>query len=223
MTGKVRETQKEGRRSAIMQACESLIRETGNTDFSMRLLAAKSGLSLATTYNLIGSKATVLYKLLNSCMDRADTARMTTLRCGDAVEHVFLAADAVIDIYTTDQDFYRPILRFLLGVPEPTHRPLFMDRAYRFWWATVQPLRELGAFAGLYPAQLLARDLQIFFAGTLHFWVHGELSAEEFRAQIRTSIAIRLLSIKRDDNCKSRLLEKIDASSLVMNPILDNV
>lgn len=223
MTGKVREKQKEGRRSAIMHACESLIRETGSTDFSMRVLAAESGLSLATTYNLIGSKATVLYKLLNLCMDRADTARMTTLRSGDAIEHVFLAADAVIDIYVSDKNFYRPILRFLLSAPEPTHRPLFMNRAYRFWWATVQPLHEMGAFTELYAPQLLARDLQIFFAGTLHFWVHGELSGEEFRAQIRTGVAIRLLSIKCDDKCKLRLLEKIDASSVVMNTILDGL
>lgn len=190
-----REQKKEGRRRAILHGAETLVRETGSTDFSVRELAARTGVSLATLYNLIGSKSTILYALLNQCMDRVDMTRLASMERGDPVEHVFQAADAAVIVYTADPNFYRPLMRFLLGVPEPVHRPVFMERAYGYWWSVVQPLDERKAFSGGMSPQALARDLQLFFAGAIDFWVHDELDSVEFKAQIRAGVAMRLMAL----------------------------
>ena len=218
----LREQKKEGRRRAILHATETLVRETSSTDFSMRDLASRSGLSLATAYNLIGSKSTVLYALLNQCMDRVDTARMATLKRGDPIEHVFQAADAAVTIFTADPNFYKPLLRLLLGVPDPVQRPLFMERAYQYWWVVVSPLNERGAFKDGYSPQALARDLQIFFAGTIDFWVHNELNSAEFSAQIRAGVAIRLLSLGLDQYT-ARLKREIAECGKLIDPLLPSV
>ncbi|MFX8339372.1 helix-turn-helix domain-containing protein, partial [Acinetobacter baumannii] len=59
-----RDTAKAERRSRIIKAARDLIRETGDAGLSMRALAAKAGVSLATPYNLFGSKRAVLVAVL---------------------------------------------------------------------------------------------------------------------------------------------------------------
>ena len=114
----LREQKKEGRRRTILHAAETLVRETNSTDFSMRELALRAGFSLATTYNLIGSKATVLYALLNQCMDRVDVARLSTLERGDPIEHVFQASDAAVTLRFEVQDNG-------IGIDAQYHRQIF--------------------------------------------------------------------------------------------------
>lgn len=65
----VREAQKEMRRQRTLDAAEALIRKTGTIEFSMQTLASKAKLSLATPYNLFGSKSAILYALLDGFLD----------------------------------------------------------------------------------------------------------------------------------------------------------
>ncbi len=190
-----REQQKEGRRDAIIAAAEALIRETGSTDFSVGMLAIKAGVSVATLYNLIGSKGTVLYVLLNRSMDLLDTLEIPSRHKGDPFEQAIDAADVVAQVFIDDPDFLRPLYRFLLGVIEPVHRPALMNRALAYWESRLRPL----AAAGLLPEGIgltdLAREYQIYFAGALDLWVQGELSDPQFRAQIRYGCVLRLLAL----------------------------
>jgi AcrR family transcriptional regulator len=66
----LREKQMAERRGRILDAAESLIRQTGGTDFPMLALAERAEVSPTTPYNLFGSKAGVLYALLNRTMDQ---------------------------------------------------------------------------------------------------------------------------------------------------------
>jgi len=54
-----RELAKAERRRRIIAAARDLIRETGNAGLSMRALAQRAGVSLATPYNLLGSKRAI--------------------------------------------------------------------------------------------------------------------------------------------------------------------
>ena len=215
----IREQQKEGRRRAIIHAAETLIRETGSTNFSMVELGQRAGLSTATTYNLIGSKATVLYLLLNRCMDRVDMGGLLPRGRKNPFDHVFQAADIAVDIYTSDPNFYRPLMRFLLGVPDPVHRPAFMKRAYRYWRIVVQGLVDGGYVRNGLEASDLARDFQVFFAGSIDFWVHDELDGPQFQAQIGHGMALRLLALGVE-KFDARLLRKIKSARTAMKQVL---
>ena len=216
----IREEKKEGRRRAIIHAAETLIRETGSTNFSMVELGQKAGLSTATTYNLIGSKATVLYLLLNRCMDRVDMGGLLPRGRKDSFDYVLHAADIAVEIYTSDPNFYRPLMRFLLGVPDPVHRPAFMKRAYYYWRVVVQALVETNLIKDGLEANDLARDFQVFFAGAIDFWVHDELDGPQFQAQIRHGMALRLLALGVE-SANDRLLRKIKVARKVMDVVLN--
>lgn len=189
-----REQQKEGRREAILAAAEALVRETGSTDFSVGTLALRADVSVATLYNLIGSKGTILYALLNRTMDQLETATRNPL-AADPYDQALAAAVAVAKVYTSDSEYLRPLWRFELGVFEPEHRPLLMNRALAFWSSRLQGLdraRRLPKGIGL---EDLAREYQIFFAGVLDLWVQDELDDERFGVQVRYGILLRLLAL----------------------------
>lgn len=189
-----RQRGKQGRREAIIAAAEALVRETLSTEFSVGALALRADVSVATLYNLIGTKGTILYSLLNRTMDQLEAATRDSLP-EDPYLHALAVADAVVLVYTGDPDYLRPLWRFELGVVEPEHRPVLMNRALRFWATRLQPLeRERCLPKGIDLADL-AREFQIFFAGVLDLWVQNELSDDQLRLQVRYGVLLRLLAL----------------------------
>src|SRR5437867_496729 len=72
----LRERNKEKRKSQIIASAERLVLRGKSTDFSMHELAQEAGTSVKTTYNLIGSKSTVLYSILSKALDKIDKQSM---------------------------------------------------------------------------------------------------------------------------------------------------
>jgi AcrR family transcriptional regulator len=188
------EKSKDKRRNAILAACERLIRETGSTDFSMKDLAGAAGISTYTTYNLIGSKSTVLYALLNQGIDQIYAADILQSCPADPIDQVFRAGDAVSAVFTDDPDYYRPLMRYLLGALDPVNRPTYMKRAFLYWRRYTRNLEESGCLRNDFSSCGLARGLQVLFTGAIDYWVHDEISGDELRAQVRHGIAVHLLA-----------------------------
>lgn len=207
-----REQQKEGRRRAIIHATETLIRETGSVDFSMIDLGKRAGLSTATTYNLIGSKATVLYLLLNRSLAKLFSQNDEPPVRGDAVEHFLAAADIASQFFTADPKFYKPLMLFLLGVPDSVNRPKFMSTAYAYWAKAADEIfMRNGKREGVLPDDI-ARCCHVFFAGALDLWVQDELNDAQFQAQVRHGVALQLLSLG-DTRIEARLLRELRGAS----------
>ncbi|WP_322047243.1 hypothetical protein [Paraburkholderia sp. J67] len=191
-----RETAKQLRREAIFEAAERLIRRSGSTDFSMQDLAHAAGLSLATTYNLIGPKATVLYALLNL---RADSIRHVPERLhesGDPLGVVMTSARCAVQRYTGDPDFYRPLMRFLLGVPDPVHHPAFMARGLEYWRAVMCPIGASGRSSLDVSADELATFVHVFFTGALSMWVQAHYDENRFLSELERYLALLLRSLR---------------------------
>jgi len=210
-----REQQKEDRRQAILRSAENLIRTAGSTDFSVGDLAKGAGLSTATLYNLIGSKGTVLYILLNKSLDVIDISQKKSARAGDPIDQALEGVTVAAATFTADPDLMRPLYRFLLGVEDIVNRPKFMGRALAYWVKRLTPLAE----AGLLPKHIslleFARDYQIFFAGALDLWVQSELDDREFEAQIRHGGILRLLALGHEPSTK-KLIPKLTAAGKIV-------
>jgi len=205
----LREKQATERRERILDAARRLIRGSAGTGFSMRALAEESEVSLVTPYNLFGSKGGVLYALLNASLDKVDHATHT-FRSSDPIERVLEVAGVAADVYARDPAFYRPLMQFLLGVREVTHRPRFVARSLALWNRTVQAAvrhRLLAANAAVGP---LARQLMINFAGVLELWIHGDLDEDGLRDQALYGSTLLLLGASQP-SARSRLVERLDA------------
>lgn len=192
------ERAKERRRDAIFAAAETMIRQSGGTDFSMNELARSASVSTYTIYNLIGGKDAVFYTLLNRAIDQIRSTRLSLFAGDDALSTLFGAADSAVGAFVTDAEFYRPLMRHLLGVPDPTNRPRFMAKAFDFWWEAIAPLADNDFFKNSASIPAVTRSIQIFFTGITDYWVHGEVSDCEFRGHVRYGIASFLLAAGKE-------------------------
>ena len=64
-----REEAKHSRRRKIVRAARVLMQQTGDAGFSMRALAEQAGVSIATPYNLFGSKQAIMFAVLDADLE----------------------------------------------------------------------------------------------------------------------------------------------------------
>jgi AcrR family transcriptional regulator len=200
----VREAAKEARREAIFAAAEALIRRSGSTEFSMRELADEAGLSLATAYNLIGSKSTVLYALLNLRADALAESGAALKAGAEIDDHMGSSARRAVRQFTSDPEFFRPLMRFLLSVPDEVHRPAFMARGLAYWRAVMQPLEDAGRLPDGMGAGDFASVVHLVFTGALDMWIHEEYSAKRFQQELDKCLALLMLTVRKDGHARAK-------------------
>ncbi|MGE4307367.1 MAG: hypothetical protein AB7E24_25455 [Novosphingobium sp.] len=169
-------------------------------------LAKQAGLSMKTCYNLIGSKSRIIFNLLSSALDSIDKQASLLIDEADVLSVIQLS-EIPISVFTSLPNFYRPLLRHLLGAENAEERPIFMERAYRFWLRCLLPY-EKTMKEGL-NSSALAMHLHTYFAGALDLWVQGEITPDEFRQHLRSAVSIALLPHARA-NDKAKLLAHIE-------------
>lgn len=217
-----REQQKDVRRRAILHAAETLVRESNSVEFSMIDLGKRAGLSTATTYNLIGSKATVLYTLLNQSLSRLFEQSRLAYKGNDPIEHILMAADVASQFFTADPNFYKPMMMFLLGVPDPVHRPQFMQMAFNYWSDAVEDLGATLKDTDPVEAADIALNCHILFAGALDLWVQDELDNAQFRAQVHLSVALQLVFLA-NTRVQGRLQKSIRKARSQLPPLTKRI
>jgi AcrR family transcriptional regulator len=205
----LREQQTSQRRERILEAARRLIRHKDGTEFSMRALADEAEVSLATPYNLFGSKGGVLYALLNASLENVDRAA-DRLEPSKPIERVLEVAGIAADVYARDSDFYRPLMQFLIGARDDAHRPRFVAQSLRRWTRTAQAAVRYGLLPASVDVDQLARQLMVSFTGALQLWVHEELDETGFRAQSLYGATLLMLAHARPE-MRLQLLERLQA------------
>lgn len=174
-----REAGKADRRRRIVEAVRELIRETGDTGLSMRAIAARAQVSLATPYNLFGSKRALVMAVLEDT--REFQVRFSSLKGLSAVERIFKALSITFSYHVQDADFYRTIWSSLLdaqGGPE-LRAELLTPQSAMFWRSLLDEAHADGAFAPDIDLDLLERDLAGRFMAVMLAWVMGACTVEE--------------------------------------------
>jgi AcrR family transcriptional regulator len=205
---------KSSRRQAILEAAETLVRDTRATDFPMLELAKRARVSPATPYNVFGTKASILYALLNQSLDGIFSGFVRAPGTGP-FEVVLAAADQAASFFVTDPNFYRPLYQHLIGAQDPVHRPAYMDRALEFWRGALAGLCEAGYVSGESERDSLARAIMIIFVGALDMWVQAELDSKEFRAHILHGVSL-LLFASADERSQRVLRQAMRSAAKAM-------
>jgi AcrR family transcriptional regulator len=185
-----REAGKAERRHRIIRAAHDLIRETGNTGLSMRALAARAGVSLATPYNLFGSKRAILLAVLDDI--RVFLDRFAHLRSTDPLERLFGGVDICVEMYVDDPVFYRTIWAALFDPSDEFRSQIFNSKRAAFWEGLVADLARTGVIAPDVNIRLLFKALDRSFGAAMLDWVTGELSQAQLGPAIRLSYALIL-------------------------------
>ncbi len=176
-----REKAKAERRLKIVRAARDLIRETGDTNLSMRMIAQRAEVSLATPYNLFGSKRAVVMAVLED--ERDFLHRFMSLKVDNAIDRIFEANALGAGYFIQDPDFYRPLWKALLdtngeddtGLATPER--LAQTRAAWRWLLTTAQEEDL--LRRDVPVEILERTMSHLGNGLMLSWAMGTMATDE--------------------------------------------
>ena len=206
-----REQAKAERRQKIMRAARDMIRETGDMNLSMRELAKRAEVSVATSYNLFGSKRAVVMAVLED--ERDFVQKYHKLNVANAIERIFEAYELGYGYFVQDPDFYRPLWRALLtagGKDDDTGlaSPERQAQTRAAWHLLLTAAQEEGLLSKDTSAETLEPMLSHLAGGTLLAWSVGTLDTEELLPSVGLGYAL-ILSACATEKGQARLNEKI--------------
>jgi AcrR family transcriptional regulator len=189
-----RELAKAERRWRIVRAARDLIRETGSTDLSMRMIAKRAGVSLTTPYNLFGSKRAVVLAVFED--ERDFDARFAKLCAPNALERIFDAHALAMSYFTNDPKFYRTLWRALLdsqgGDTTGLATPERLQRNKDAWRALIAQAQEEGLLERAVSPEALEQALSCFANGAMLSWAMGALATRDLLPSTSLGYALTL-------------------------------
>lgn len=172
-----REQAKAERRLRIVRAARDLIRETGDTNLSMRMIAKRAEVSIATPYNLFGSKRAVVLAVLED--ERDFVNKLQGLKVSNSLDRIFEAHALATSYFTKDPDFYRPLCRALLIAGEDDDTglatPERLEQTRAGWRLLLQDAQDEGMLRTDVSTEQLERTLSHFANGIMLSWAMGTL------------------------------------------------
>jgi AcrR family transcriptional regulator len=193
-----REEAKDGRRRRIVEAARELIHETGVEGLTMRAIAARAQVSLATPYNLYGSKRAIALAVLDDV--RAFQSRFERLRSSDAIEKIFKAISITLDYHRQDPEFYLTLWRAILDTngDAELHELLGLPQSTLFWRGLLSEAQEQGVLGQDIDLDILQQDLGFTFAAAMLGWVLGGFTVNDLEAAIGHGYALTLSGAATD-------------------------
>ena len=185
-----REQGKAERRQRIIRAARELIRETGNAGLSMRVLAARAGVSLATPYNLFGSKRAIVLAALEDVREFHE--RFSHLKATDPLERIFGAVELEVEIYLADPDFYKTMWAAVFDTSDDLRATLWNPKRDSFGRGLIAEAATAGALAPEINQEWLQRQLDHVFRCIMLDWVVGILGADAVAPAARHGYALVL-------------------------------
>jgi AcrR family transcriptional regulator len=185
-----REAGKRERRRRIIEAARALIRETGNAGLSMRALAARAGVSLATPYNLFGSKHAIILAVLEDVREYQE--RFAAARSADPIQRIFLALDLALEYYMNDPRFYKTLWGSVFDASDEIRSDIFNPRRNAFWHSLIVEASAADALAREIDCDVLLQQLDLILRSAMHGWVTGEIAQERLNATVVCGFALIL-------------------------------
>jgi AcrR family transcriptional regulator len=170
-----REAGKAERRQRIIRAARELICETGNAGLSMRVLAARAGVSLATPYNLFGSKRAIVLALLQDVREFHE--RFSHRQATYPLERIFMAISLEIELHLAEPTLYKTMWAAVFDTSDDLRATLWNEKRHGFWRGLLAAAAEAGAIAREIDPDWLQRQLDHVYRCIMLDWVVGILPA----------------------------------------------
>jgi len=179
----LREVGKTRRRRRILDAARSLLESGGVDGFAIKPVADAAELSVATVYNLFGSKEGVLVALLMESILSLEQ-RLDELAPATPVERLAAISELTIREFTSEARFYRPLLCLVeqMGPRDPLLGVI--RRAVDLGHETLGWAIETGDIQAVVEPRVLAHQIFMGFIQALRLWSGGFLSSALFEAQV---------------------------------------
>ena len=189
--GRRREAGKDERRRRIITAARELIRETHTVGLPMRELARRAGVSLATPYNLFGSKGAIVLAVMQDVRDYRQ--RFFSRPFADPVARIFDAVDLAVEYYLADPDFYQILWREIFAASGDVRTAIYNPQREQFWLGLIEDAVAAGAISPAIDPDFLLHQLDHQFRSVMLDWVSGDLPPDALAPTIWLGYALMLL------------------------------
>lgn len=207
-----REKSKNLRRQKIIEAARTLIEQREDTNFTMQDLALEAGVSLATPYNLFGSKNLVILGVLGEVHQKFQANLARTRQ--DELGTIFAATTVAKRIYEKKEGFYRAIFQQLsydLYKRDAVWNMLPARNTYR---DLVDNANKANVFRKDVSMSVLSRNLGYIFSAVRRDWISEFISLDIMEPRVKSGQAMLLLSAVRHKH-RARVMEHLAADDRV--------
>lgn len=171
----------------IIAAAREIIRETGNAELPMRLLAARAKVSMTRPYALFGSKSGVVAAILASDYV-VFAAQRAALHSPDVIERHFDSMRLGLNLYASDQPFYRALFRMTWDTAQGGSDPTRLNHSA--FVARMRAASEAGLLRPDVDPELCADVLTDLFSSSVRAWAVLGWDIERLYAKLGYSYAI---------------------------------
>lgn len=184
----------EDRRRRLVKAASELLAERDNGQFSMPDLAERAGVSLATPYNLFGSKAAVLAQVFERLVRgfHRDDNWMDGL---SASARIFGVIDRLAQAYEVQGRLFRNLWRALYGLDLTEHKQWNQSMSREIVRPLVASLSRDGLLSEEVPAAVIETTLIRIFDSNFELWAAQEWEVAELTRRLRQGFAVVFLGL----------------------------
>ena len=191
-----RERNRAEMRRRILAAVREMVVEHGTTDFTMAELAEAASVALVTPYNYFGSKAGLLFGLLDMEHARDEAERRLTVEDRDGLELTRDFGESRVRFYLEDAALFRPVFDGIFTLdPRAERQPALGAPWIDLWEAGLLVALEAGDLAAGLEPRPIARTLHLQFSMILRSWATGVANDERFALETEHAIALILSGV----------------------------
>lgn len=177
------------RKVRILREARNIIGEKGLDGFNMRELAGRSGVALATLYNIYGSKDALIGKAVNDFFEPIVESTLAKAKRKSSLHRLLLLIDQMCkDIIVSRA--YAKVVVSLYYKPEPgdkVHRMLY-DIAFNEFSLLIDSLRNPENFHVWVSTGLLADEISEQIMVRIYQWCREDIRDDEFSDVVKCSV-----------------------------------
>jgi AcrR family transcriptional regulator len=208
---------KDERRARLIRAARDLIAEHDDGNFIMPELAARAEVSLATAYNLIGSKGSIVLEVVRKESEGVEQHYKMSGYKPPAERIVSLADDIFANLERAPR-FQRNLARCMRAlIPEEQHR-IALPQASGVFHLLIEDLIADGAITVAVPASEITNHLMGICSSTILRWAVLEPDLALLHSRLRMGFMLAFLGLFDGTN-RAALLVKLEAIDLTSNRV----
>ena len=192
----VREANKNLRRRAILDAARALILEDKSRDFSMPALAERAGVSLATPYNLFGTKADILLEIVREDIFERQSD-LDDLACEDLADWIAAVAQTLSRVFYSKRHFYRRMIVTLTASESPETQMASAAFGYAMYEKPLARLQANKLLMDSAPPSILAQHISHCISGSLQRRLMERGGEDILRRDIEMALLLILAGVCR--------------------------
>jgi AcrR family transcriptional regulator len=185
---------RETRRRHIVEAAQALIRERGDAGFAMTELAARAGVSPATPYNLVGSKADLLRLVVGDEFE-SFSRRMDGVSHDSPLGALLDATALVVTHYEADRQFYRGLYGSVFAIDATDMRGMMAAEGQNLWCRFVQAAVDAGEIEAFVAVLPLTHVLLRAIGATAQAWLAENWDEDRFALEMAQTARLVLASV----------------------------